>query len=80
MCLESKQAEVDRLRDRLLGAKNDLFNEQKRIIGLAGYEFNELVIGTWSCPDSPIDICFYDVAEDFCMDECLACGHPDERK
>lgn len=55
----------------------------------------QLVIpGTWSCPDpeygtpellnpdkpNPVKTCIYDVAVDPCMDGCLYCGGPYERK
>ncbi len=32
------------------------------------------------CPESPIDTCVYDEDEDPCMDTCLFCGDPWERK
>lgn len=32
------------------------------------------------CPQSPIHTCVYDEGEDPCMDTCLFCGDPWERK
>lgn len=38
------------------------------------------VIGTWDCEKSPLDLCVYDRFEDNCLDECIFCGDPSERK
>lgn len=32
------------------------------------------------CPDSPIDLCVYNVEEDPCRDQCLICGEPWNRQ
>ncbi len=40
----------------------------------------DLVIGTWKCKRSPIGICAYDSEQDPCLDDCVFCGNPDERK
>ena len=36
----------------------------------------------WTCPDSPVLLCVYDVAShvDLARDHCLFCESPDERK
>ena len=39
-----------------------------------------IVIGSWECPDSPVELCVYDDDNDMCHDCCLFCGDPDERK
>ncbi len=36
--------------------------------------------GYWTCPDSPIKICFYNEIEDSALDHCLICGQPHGRK
>lgn len=43
-----------------------------------GVEPLSLTVGTWSCPSSPLGVCVYEV--NACEDECLYCGHPEERK
>lgn len=35
--------------------------------------------GGWFCPDNPVGVCEYDPA-DYCKDECIHCGSPEERK
>jgi len=40
----------------------------------------DIEIGSWDCEDSPLGVCFYNRDEDPCMDHCLVCGDPDERK
>jgi hypothetical protein len=40
----------------------------------------DIVTGCWECENSPTGECFYDSKEDPCLDECLICGEPDERK
>ena len=37
-------------------------------------------IGGWKCENSEIGICYYNPDDDPCLDNCLVCGHPDERK
>lgn len=39
-----------------------------------------LTFGYWDCDDSPTGKCVYDDKKDPCLDICLFCGHPDERK
>ena len=34
----------------------------------------------WTCPDSPVLLCIYDVVVDPARDCCLFCESPDERK
>jgi hypothetical protein len=34
----------------------------------------------WDCPESPTGECAYDADEDPCLDDCLFCHEPDERK
>jgi hypothetical protein len=34
----------------------------------------------WTCPDSPVLLCIYDVHVDPARDCCLFCESPDERK
>jgi hypothetical protein len=34
----------------------------------------------WGCKKSPTGLCFYNVDDDPVHDECLLCGHPEERK
>lgn len=44
------------------------------------YTTRDLVGGHYDCDDSPTGNCIYDGFEDPCLDECLFCGQPDERK
>ncbi len=39
-----------------------------------------LKLGFWTCPESPILVCFYNEIEDSALDHCLICGNPHERK
>ena len=41
---------------------------------------DEVFIGTHECPDSPIDVCAYDLAGYNIFDNCLFCHQPEERK
>jgi hypothetical protein len=41
---------------------------------------NRLTLGNWDCPTSPTGSCIYDATEDPCLDDCLFCHDPDERK
>jgi hypothetical protein len=45
------------------------------------YKLGHFQIGLeqWPCKDSPIEICIYDVEEDYLHDECIFCGQPEER-
>lgn len=36
--------------------------------------------GTWECDESPFGFCAYDDLEDSAHDQCVFCGHPEERK
>ncbi len=39
------------------------------------------VVGTaWDCPKSSIGLCVYNHIEDHAHDQCVFCGHPEERK
>jgi hypothetical protein len=39
------------------------------------------VISTeWTCEDSPVKYCVYDIVEDPAHDDCLFCHDPEERK
>lgn len=40
----------------------------------------DLRLGSWDCPTSPSGECAYDADEDSCLDSCLFCNQPDERK
>ena len=44
------------------------------------YKIKTPSVGAWGCEESPIGVCVYDDEADPCNDECLVCGHPDERK
>ena len=41
-----------------------------------------LVIGlvVWTCQTSPIAVCVYNQYDDPAHDQCVFCGHPEERK
>ena len=54
-------------------------NEQRRILRELGYA-RRLVLGSWSCPTSPVLGCVYDPAEDPEHDRCIFCRQPEERK
>jgi len=41
---------------------------------------NTVVPGTWDCEKSPVGKCVYDFLEDPCMDSCIFCHDPEERK
>ena len=41
---------------------------------------HHMIIGSWECPTSPVGFCIYDVDADDCMDDCLYCHEPSERK
>lgn len=46
----------------------------------AGFTNEYLVVGSWACPTSPVETCVYDDEVDSAWDNCIFCGHPDERK
>ena len=46
----------------------------------AGFTNEDLVVGSWTCSKSPIALCVYDDEVDSAWDNCIFCGHPDERK
>lgn len=50
------------------------------IAGALGISSWDIAIGTWRCAPSPLGKCIYDAREDPCLDMCLLCGDPDERK
>jgi hypothetical protein len=57
--------------------------EAKKQIVLDNYKDNmpeNHNIGSWPCPNSPIEVCVYNLDEDPCEDYCIYCGEPDERK
>lgn len=41
---------------------------------------HSMIIGSWECQTSPVGFCIYDVDADECMDDCLYCHEPSERK
>jgi hypothetical protein len=41
---------------------------------------HHIIIGSWECPTSPIGFCIYDVDADECLDDCIYCHDPSERK
>ena len=41
---------------------------------------NSMIIGSWECPTSPIGVCIYDADADECLDDCIYCHEPSERK
>lgn len=40
----------------------------------------DITLGNWECKPSPTGQCVYDYMSDPCLDDCLFCGHPSERK
>lgn len=46
----------------------------------AGIPSSQILPGTWDCSTSPTGFCAYNRALDPCLDDCLFCGDPDERK
>ena len=61
---------------------NDLEFEIEKLIQTVYPEYYRMfnTIGDWDCKDSPIGLCIYDHMIDQCLDNCLFCGQPDERK
>jgi hypothetical protein len=45
-------------------------------------EHHEISLGNWECLSSPTKKCAYDLTDENRLgeDECIFCGHPDERK
>ena len=58
--------------------RNDLLYHSENV------QWDSLSLGRtqWTCPDSPVLLCIYDVAShaDPARDHCLFCESPDERK
>ena len=40
----------------------------------------EVPLAGWECVNSPTGFCIYNITEDPCMDSCIICGDPEERK
>ena len=70
----------------LIIAKNELENKLENEINsliktvIPDYNLWLHVVGEWDCEESPIGLCLYNRIEDPCLDNCLYCGNPDERK
>ena len=79
--LSNKEAEVLNLVFKKIEFKQEqdgIENQYKKLEKITGRD--DLSIGTWECKRSPIQICVYDEKEDPCLDDCIFCGEPDERK
>lgn len=46
----------------------------------AGTPSSQITLGTWDCSTSPTGFCAYNRVKDPCLDDCLFCHYPDERK
>lgn len=53
---------------------------KKRIAEAVKVPYEHIYWGSWECLHSPTGSCFYNGNEDQCLDFCLLCGGPDERK
>lgn len=72
------QQSANTIRQQLHRAEKRLDIHQTRIVSqVSGEPEENISIGTWDCPDSPIGVCAYGEEGD---DFCLFCGGPDERK
>lgn len=79
------EEEIRLLQRELNTKKADLRDLQWKAIRVTqGSDISDLTIpvesDNWDCEVSPIGYCVYDEAEDSALDECLYCGHPNERK
>ena len=54
--------------------------QQLKITAIGDKYNNHIVFGSWDCPNSPTGECVYDSEKDPCLDDCIYCGGPDERK
>jgi len=72
--LRNAQFELDEL-------QNGELNEVRQALASAvGIDPGNLYLGSWDCLHSPTGSCFYNGLKDQCLDFCLLCGGPDERK
>ncbi len=69
---------IEKLKGKIANIKIKIYNEVEKHYPL----FNSCwhVVGYWSCDKSPFGLCLYYHFEDKTHDNCLFCGHPEERK
>ena len=79
--LDQLQEAVERARSKLDDAVYNLEEAIRGMLREAGYDSTTHVApGSWECSESPLGICIYNNHEDPCLDECVVCGDPEERK
>jgi len=86
--IDKEIAEINRELDVKYTARSNLYDKKtdlllgiiKEDFGTSDKEIYCIQIGDWDCHESPIGVCFYNAQEDPCLDTCLVCGDPDERK
>lgn len=70
-------------------ANNEIHNCERMLLELCladlqtqypDLQFSDLTCGHWQCEDSLLGHCVYDAPDDPCLDSCLYCGDPNERK
>lgn len=68
--------------ERILeGAKDLLKKAHGTVLSETGIDPTSTIIPrTWDCKESPVGKCAYDWIEDPCMDSCIFCHNPEERK
>ena len=66
-------------RDQLNAEIHKLESEMEESFAKA-LEIENAEMGSWECKHSPTKLCVYNPDEDVCLDRCLICGQPDERK
>jgi hypothetical protein len=75
---------VESLQDQLEEAESEYETAAEPAIRAAkGIPADHYIqLGTWECSDSPTGRCAYDMTDEDLAgdDECIFCGHPDERK
>lgn len=64
--------EEEKIRKEILNIQREMYNRAE-ILGI--------LLGSWKCEntDNPYGVCIYN-EDDCCMDNCLYCHEPDERK
>ena len=80
--LESVRTRVRVLRECLSESEGLLLDLERALVidASPGHDADDIVIGSWECPTSPLEVCVYDCDADPCHDDCLFCHDPSERK